>query len=140
MADPTAEEPAPPGRQALVLLAGVTIGLLVGTAAGAPFDIDVGAGHAILHLVVALFLALAAFWLLRHGSSAKSSRFARWAAMALAVAQFAEGVAAVADGSGDATAHEIANVLSLAVLQPMVLLALCVLAVLALRRRIAGEP
>ncbi len=139
MADRTANEPASSGRQALVLLGGVAIGFVVGTAAGAPFDIDVGGGHAIFHLVVALFLGLAAFWLVRHGTTRLSSRLAQSAAMALAIAQFAEGVAAMWDGSGDSTAHEIPNVVSLAVLQPMVLVALCVLAVVALRSD-AGSP
>ncbi|MCA1705935.1 MAG: hypothetical protein LC808_22815, partial [Actinobacteria bacterium] len=60
-------------------------------------------------------------------------------AMALALAQLAEGLAAIADGSGDSTAHEIPNVVSLAVLQPLVLVALCVLTFLALRRRLAKQ-
>ncbi len=59
--------------------------------------------------------------------------------MALGIAQLAEGVAAIPDGSGNSRAHEVPNVVSLALLQPMVLLALGVLAVLALRRRFADE-
>lgn len=139
MADQTADERASPGRQALVLLGGVTTGFLVGTAAGAPFDIDVGGGHAIFHLVLAVFLGLVGFWLLRHGTAALSSRFAQWSAIALAIAQLAEGIAAITDGTGSSTAHEIPNVVSLAVLQPLVLLALCVLAFLALRRRLVHQ-
>ncbi len=139
MADQTADERASPARQAVVLLGGVIIGFLVGTAAGAPFDLDVGGGHAILHLVLSLFLGLAGFWLLRHGTTALSSRFAQWSTIALAIAQLAEGIAAITDGTGSSTAHEIPNILSLAVLQPMVLLALCVLAFLALRRRLVHE-
>ncbi|MCA1707094.1 MAG: hypothetical protein LC808_29050 [Actinobacteria bacterium] len=134
-----ANEPAGPGRQALVLLAGVVTGFLVGGAAGAPFDIDVGAGHAVFHLVIALSVGLAALWLLRNGATELPSRFALWSAMALALAQLAEGLAAIADGSGDSTAHEIPNVVSLVVLQPLVLVALCVLAFLALRRRLAKQ-
>jgi len=139
MAERTADEGASPGRQALVLLGGLIAGLVVGTAAGAPFDIDVGAGHAIFHLAVALLLGLTAFWLLRHGTTDLSSRLAQGSALALAIAQSAEGMAAIPDGSGNSTAHEVPNAVSLALLQPMVLLALCVLAVLALRRRLAAE-
>ena len=139
MCERTADEGASPGRQALVLLGGLTAGIVIGTAAGAPFDIDVGAGHAIFHLAVALLLGLTAFWLLRHGTTELSSRFAQGSAIALAIAQLAEGVAAIPDGSGNSTAHEVPNVVSLALLQPMVLLALCVLTVLALRRRLAEE-
>ena len=32
------------GRQALVLFGGVVLGFVLGTALGAPFDMDVGAG------------------------------------------------------------------------------------------------
>lgn len=84
MADRTADEAASPGRQALVLLAGGVSGLFVATAAGAPFDIDVGAGDAIFHLVVALS-GCAAFWVMR-----LSCRFAQWATMALTIVQLAE--------------------------------------------------
>lgn len=116
------------------------MGFLVGTAAGAPFDVDVGAGHGIFHLVVAVFLGMAAFWLVNHGGASLSSRLAQGSAMGLAVAQVAEGVAAIADGSGDSSAHEIPNVISLVVLQPVVLLAVLVLVFQALRRRRADQP
>ncbi len=104
------------GRQAVALLAGVVTGFLVGGAAGAPFDIDVGAGHAIFHLVIAPSVGLAALWLVRNGATELPSRFALWSAMALGLAQLAEGLAAIADGSGDSTAHEIPNVVKLAFL------------------------
>ncbi|MEO7443635.1 MAG: hypothetical protein ABIW46_08905 [Acidimicrobiales bacterium] len=139
MANRTTEGPATPGRQALVLLGAVLMGFLVGTAAGAPFDLDVGAGHGVFHLVVATFLGLGAFWLVRHGGAEFPFRFAQWSATALAVAQVAEGIAAIADGSGDSTAHEIPSVASLVVLQPVVLLAILVLGFQALRRRLADQ-
>ena len=131
-------EPAPPGRQALILFAGVLLGLVLGTAAGAPFDIDVGAGHPIFHVVLAVVVGLAAWWLRRHGTSDRPSRFAQWSAAALAVTQFIEGLAAVPDGSGDSVGHEIPGTINLLVLQPLVLAAVIVLAIAALRRRLAA--
>lgn len=50
----TADEGALPTRHPLVLLGGLTAGLLFGSAAGAPFRIDVGAGHAVFYLAGAL--------------------------------------------------------------------------------------
>lgn len=129
-----AGDPASPGRQALVLLSGVVSGFLLGTAAGAPFDIDVGAGHAIFHFVLAVTIGLAALWLWCNGGADVAARFTRWLASALALAQFAEGVAAVPDGSGDSAAHEVVGAVNI-VLLPAVLLVLLVLAGLALRRR-----
>ncbi len=139
MPDGGANDAAGPGRQALVLLAGVVTGFLVGAAVGAPFDIDVGAGHAVFHLFIALFVGLAALWLLRNGATELPSRFALWSATALALAQLAEGLAAIRDPRGDSTAHGIPNVVSFVVLQPLVLVALCVLTLLALRRRLAEQ-
>lgn len=49
---------------------------LAGGAAGAPFDIDVGAGHAVFRLVVALSVGLAALWLVRNGATELAFRFA----------------------------------------------------------------
>ncbi len=134
-----ANDVAGPGRQALVLLVAVVTGFLVGAVLGAPFDIDVGAGHAILHLVLALFIGVAAFWLIRRGTADLPSRLAQGSAMTLAIAQLAEGFAAIPDGTGNSTAHEIPNALSLVILQPLVLLALFVLALAALRRRLAKQ-
>lgn len=135
MPDRTPAVPAPPGRQAAVLLGGVVAGVVLATAAGAPFDIDAGAGHAVFHLVLGAVVGLAAWWLRRHGGADGPSRFARWAAAALAVAQFGEGLVAVPDGRGDSTGHEILGTVNLVGLQPLVLLAVLVLAVTALRRR-----
>lgn len=44
-------------------------GFLVGAAVGTPSDIDVGAGHAVFHLFVALSVGLAALWLIRNGAT-----------------------------------------------------------------------
>lgn len=71
-----AVEPAPPGRQALILLAGVIGGLVLGTAAGAPFNMDVGAGHPIFHVVLAGVVGLAAWWLSLHGTTHAIDRIA----------------------------------------------------------------
>ena len=131
----SAIEPAPPGRQALVLLAGVVLGLVLGTAIGAPFDIDVGAGHSIFHVVLGSVIGVAAWWLRRHGGADGPSRFAQWAAVALAITQFVEGLAAIPDGSGNSIGHEIPGTVNLVVLQPLVLIAVIVLALVALRRR-----
>ena len=118
-----------------MLLGGVVLGLLLGTAIGAPFDIDVGAGHSIFHVMLGAVIGLAAWWLRRQGGAGGLSRFAQWAAVALAITQFAEGLAAIPDGSGDSIGHEILGTINLLVLQPMVLVAIIVLAVVALRRR-----
>lgn len=57
----------------------------------------------------------------------------------LAVTQFAEGLAAIPDGSGDSVGHEIPGAVNLAVLQPLVVVAIIiVLAMMALRRRLAA--
>ena len=126
---------APPGRQALVLFGSVVLGMVLGTAIGAPFDIDVGAGHAIFHVVLGAVIGLAAGWLRRQGGANAPARFAQWAAAALAITQVAEGMAAIPDGSGNSTAHEILGTINLVVLQPMVLVAIIVLAVVARRHR-----
>lgn len=109
--------------------------MVLGTAIGAPFDIDVGAGHAIFHVVLGAVIGLAAWWLRRQEGADGPSRFAQWAAIALAITQFAEGLAAIPDGSGDSIGHEILGTINLVALQPMVLVAIIVLAVVALRRR-----
>ncbi len=132
-------EPASPGRQGLVLFNAVILGLVLGTAVGAPFGIDVGAGHAIFHMVLSLIVGLAAWWLRRHGTADPSSRFAQWSAAALTVTQFVEGLAAIPDGSGDSIGHEIPGAMNLAVMQPLVLVAIIVLAIVALRRRLAAR-
>lgn len=120
-----------------MLLGGLVAGFVVGSAAGAPFGIDAGGGHAIFHLVVAVFVGVTGLWLLRHGTAAFSSRLAAWSAIALSAGQLVEGLAAIPDGSGEPLAHEVPSVISLVVLQPAVLVALVVLAVRALRRRLA---
>ncbi len=56
------------GRQALVLFVALVGGFVAGAAIASPFDIDVGAGHAILHIVVAVSSGAAVVWLLRHGT------------------------------------------------------------------------
>ena len=135
-----AVEPAPPGRQALVLFGGAILGSVLGIVLGAPFGLDVGAGHPIFHVVVAVVVGLAAWWLRRHGTDNLASRFAQWLAVALAITQFVEGLAAIPDGSGDTIGHGIPGFLNLVVLQPLVLVAVIVLAIEALRgRRAAGE-
>lgn len=136
----SADRPASPGRQLLVLVASVVLGFLFGTALGAPFDIDVGAGHAVFHLVVGAVVGIAAWWLHRCGSPDRSSRFARWSAAALAIMQLVEGAAAVPDGSGGSIGHAVPGFVNLVVLQPMVLVAMVVLAVAALRRRPPARP
>ncbi len=110
--------------------------MVLGTAVGTPFGMDVGAGHAIFHMVLSLIVGLAAWWVRRRGTADPSSRFAQWSAAALAVTQFVEGLAAVLDGSGDSVGHEIPGAVNLAVLQPLVLVAIIVLAIVALRRRL----
>ncbi len=130
-------EPASSGRQALVLFGGVVLGLVLGTAVGAPFDIDVGAGHAIFHVVLGAVVGLTAWWLRSHRGADGPSRFAQWAASALAINQFAEGLAAIPDGSGDSIAHEMLGAINLVALQPLVLVAIIVLAIVALRRRLS---
>ena len=130
-----AGEPTSPGRQAVILLGSVIAGVFVGSVVGAPFDIDVGAGHAIFHVVAATSIALAALWLRRHGTTHRSSRLAQWSAAALAVGQFAEGIAAAFDGTGDTAGHDITGLINLAVLQPLVLVAVVILTV----RAIAGR-
>ena len=112
--------------------------MVLGTAIGAPFDIDVGAGHAIFHAVLGAIIGLAAWWLRRRGGAGGPSRFAQWAAVALAISQFVEGLAAIRDGSGDSIGHEIPGTINLVLLQPLVLVAIIVLAIVALRRRLSS--
>lgn len=130
-------EPASPGRQALVLFGGVILGFVLGIAIGAPFGIDVGAGHPIFHMVLGVVVGLAAWWLRRHGTADRPSQFAQLSAAALAITQFVEGLAAIPDGSGDSIGHQIPGVVNLVILQPLVLVAIIVLAIVAFRRRLA---
>jgi len=116
----------------------VVLGFVLGIALGAPFDMDVGAGHPIFHVVLGLVVGLAAWWLRRHGTADGPSQFAQWSAVALAVTQFVEGLAAIPDGSGDSIGHEIPGVVNLAILQPLVLVAIIVLAIVAFRRRLTA--
>lgn len=88
-------------------------------------------GHAIFHVVLGAVIGLAAWWLRRQEGADGPSRFAQWAALALAITQFAEGVAAIPEGSGDSIGHEILGTINLVALQPMVLVAIIVLAVVA---------
>jgi len=126
-----------PGRQALGLLIGVIGSFVVGTAVASPFDLDVGAGHAIFHLVLGVGLGATAFWLWNHQPTSRAvvSQLALWSTAALAFVQLVEGVAAIPDADGDGALHGIPNVISLAVLQPLVVISLIALAVSALRRR-----
>ena len=117
------------------MFGGVILGFVLGTAIGAPFGMDVGAGHPIFHVVLGAVVGLAAWWLRRHGTADRPSQFAQWSAFALAVTQFVEGLAAIPDGSGDSIGHEIPGVVNLAILQPLVLVAIILLAIMAFRRR-----
>jgi hypothetical protein len=116
----------------------VILGLVLGTAFGAPFDMDVGAGHAIFHVTLGVVVGLAAWWLRRHGTADRPSQLALWSAVALAIMQGVEGLAAIPDGSGNSIGHEIPGYVNLAILQPLVLVAIIVLAVVALRRRLGA--
>ena len=125
-----------PGRQALGLLIGVVASFLVATAVALPFDLDVGAGHAIFHLVFAVGLGATAGWLWRNrgAGDAVALRLALWSSAALAVAQFIEGIVAIPDAEGESAAHGIPNVATL-ILQLLILVSLLMLAVSALLRR-----
>lgn len=99
---------------------------------------DVGAGHPIFHVILGLVVGLVAWWLRRHGTAELSSRFAHWSAAAFGITQLVEGVAAIPDGGGNSIGHKIAGTVNLAVLQPLVLMAIIVLGIVALRRRSAA--
>ncbi|MDP8960570.1 MAG: hypothetical protein M3N32_02975 [Actinomycetota bacterium] len=118
-----------------MLFLGLLAGFGLGAALGIPFDIDVGAEHAVLHLVFAATVVATATWLFRNGTAAFVSRFASCSAAGLAFVQLLEGLAAIGDPRGGSVAHEVPNVVSLRLVQPLVILALIMLAAVALRRR-----
>jgi hypothetical protein len=125
------------GTQALGLLIGVIGSFAVGTAVASPFDLDVGTGHAIFHLVLGVGLGATAVWLWNHQPTRRAvvSQLALWSTAALAFVQLVEGVAAIPDAEGEGGLHTVPNVASLAVLQPLVVISLIALAVSALLRR-----
>ena len=130
-----------PGKQALGLFIGTFTAYAVGIALAAPFDLDVGAGHAMFHLVFGLGLGATALWLHRHqGRGGWVTRLALFTVSALALAQLAEGVVAIWDSEGDTALHGLPNAVSLFVLQPLLLITLIALVVSAARRRGQADP